>query len=239
MEYLEKNDTTGIVEALKVMTSTQLTQIEAILKCVAGPEREEFSTEEEYQEENKKFMMEMINSIEAVKLRLFDDVLDSYNEYLAMKFDLEKEFKRQNEESAAYVIQANSDIKNTAIVSLVATFLFPYALPVIAALGLSRVGFDTIQAKSNNNRIIRNNDIQIEIEEIQDPLYDLTCNLRSDYHASKKVFKELKEKANNGENIMPELIELVNPERVELERIDGAAFFLEIEEEPKQFIKRD
>ena len=231
--------TEAVVDMLKVMTATQLTQMEGLLKCDIEPKREDFATEEEYQIEKKLFNMEMIESIEEVKRKLFEDILDSYNEYLHLKYTTEEEFKKQNEESAAYIIQSSNDIKNTGIVSLLTTFMFPHAFPVIAALGLSRIGFDSLQSKINYNRIIRNNNTLQEINLIQDPLYDFTCTLRTDYHQSKNKFKELKERAANGETILPELIEMVNPEKVKLERVKGATVFIDtLETEPKQLTKQ-
>ena len=235
---LDNINTDNVVDILKVMTATQLTQLECILKSDIGPKREEFATEEEYLIEKKLFNLEMIRSVEEVKKQLFSDIVDSYNEFLHLKYDTEEELKKQNEESSAYIIYSSKDIKNTGIASLITTLLIPSALPVVAAIGLTRISFDTLQAKINLNRITRNNEALQKINSIQDPLYDFTCTLRTDYHESKEKFKELKERASKGENILPELIEMVNPEKVDLERIKGAAIVVgTIENEPKQLTK--
>ena len=226
-----------IVKLLKIKTAAQLTQIESILKCDIEPKREDCITEEEYLAKMKSFNIEMINSVEQLKKRLFNDVLDSYNNYLQMKYTAEKELKKQNEASAAYILYSGKDIKNSGIASLVTTLLIPSAFPIIAAIGLTRISFDTLQAKINLNRINKNNDALQKIKLVQDPFYEFTCTLRTDYHESKKKFEELKERANNGETIIPELIEMVNPEKVALERTQGAVVFVEKGEKPKQLTK--
>ena len=60
----------------------------------------------------------------------------------------------------------------------------------------------------------------------QDVFYEYIDILRTDYHKSNKELDELKRRAMNGENIMPELFEIVSPERVGLD-----ASFLELSEE--------
>ena len=72
----------------------------------------------------------------------------------------------------------------------------------------------------HNNRLEKNTNIQELFDLIQEPLYELTDKFRTDYLKSKKEFEELEEKAYAGDNIVKELMELINPERVGLELTD-------------------
>ena len=51
----------------------------------------------------------------------------------------------------------------------------------------------------------------------QDIFYEYIDTLRTDYHKSNKELDELRRRAINGENIMPKLLEILNPKRIGLD----------------------
>jgi len=229
-----------MVEMLKTITSAEMTGMEQLLLQVELPQREEYETEEEYKEDYKQFMLDMIDTIKDAKKGIFCNVLDAYNEFLYSKNDMDNRINTQNRESIEMMETAGRDIRNTGIATVVLSILLPSAIPIILVFSVTRASLDFLQSVFNTKRMLRNEQIREEMKNIQIPFFEFTCDLRSDYHKSNHELDALKEKALNGENIMGELIQIVSPERVSLQRVEGLNLLeMDEEEKPKQLIKKD
>ena len=97
------------------------------------------------------------------------------------------------------------------------SLLFPAIIPITLLATVPRVGFDLLRKKKCKNEIERIDMLKKEILLNQDIFYEYIDTLRTDYHKSNKKLDELKRRAMNGENIMPELFEILNPKRIGLD----------------------
>lgn len=230
------SNTKEIIEMLKMVVSNQMIQVENLILSEPLPKREDFQTEEEYNREVKEFMSDAIDVIEDAKKEIFVNVLDSYNDFLVMKNTIESPIKDQNKQAEETAFNAGRSIRNTAIGTAVLTLLLPSLFPIVIVVGVGRIGFKILEVKMCANTVARNMEMEEVLKNLQIPFFDFTCELRTDYHQSNKELKEMRERLENGENIMPDLMELIKPERLSLERVESLPFE---EDEQKQYFKQN
>ena len=180
-------------------------------------EPEEDRTPEEFEVIKRKLMLDLIDEVKSIKHNLFKNTLDSYNDMIIEMNRFKARFQDEQRESELMKEYINGSMKRTIIISAGVSILLPGLIPLVLIYDIPKLGFDSVIKKYHNNRI-ENNKMTNEIfETIQDPFFEFMDTLRTDYHHSNKVFKELEERACNGEDIINDLKELMNPERVGLE----------------------
>ncbi len=213
-------DSDNIVEVLKMQTSLVLSTYYEKLKRDIKPSREDYTSEEEYQIVSRMQELELIDQVKEIKHLVFSNILNMYNEFIIEKNGFDFTSKKQNEESIQIINYTNSDIKRAGIITIGVTILLPIIAPIVIVFNIPRIGIDLIENKYHSKRLYNNIMIDEELKKVQDPFYELVDTLRSDYHKSNKELKQLEDKALHGVDISTELIEFLDPERVNLERIE-------------------
>lgn len=216
-----------IVSTLKLLISSTLMDCCEALKKVEVPEDNQVETYKQLVAEMKK-----------VREGIFIDTLNSYNDFLTQKHQLESMINDQDKKNIQDILRYQSDFKNTSIVALVLSLLFPSYFPIIMGINIPRMGVDWIGSKRRMNKIVWNHIQMEEWNSIQNPFFDLTCDLREDYHKTKDEWKKLEEKATIGENIIPELISIMSPERLSLPEVK-IEDWIEMEEQPSLELKEE
>ena len=169
---------------------------------------------------NRMLMLSLIDEIRGIKHDLYSNILDNYNELVMEINTFKARSKNENEESIIMKDYLEHSMKKNLIISSGVSLLFPAIIPIVLIVNLPILGADALVLNYHNNRLEKNTNIQEVFDLIQEPLYELTDKFRTDYLKSKKEFEELEEKAYAGDNIVKELMELINPERVGLELTD-------------------
>ena len=209
-----------LVELLKNETSIILSTTYNELDSMVIDEIEEL----ESNVSNRIMNLQLIEEVKVIKHNIFLDILNTNNEVIRKKNHFETKFKTENKESEYIKEELDSSMKRTLIFSAGASLLLPKFIPLVLILGIPRLGADKLVKDYHVRRIEKNNSKEDILNRIQEPLYEFTDVLRTDYHKTKKELKELEERAINGDYILDELKEIVNPKRVGLE-------FIELEEE--------
>ena len=234
------------IQIIKLYVASVLSEYCESLENYELPKIEDYNNDVEYQEQYKKEMLEIINEVESTKKSLFISVLNSYNQFLTKKNEIERLIKNQNDISIQIIDNATSDLKRTGIMAIALTVLFPGLAPFIIVINIPRIGMDYSLKKNHNIRIMRNSYLEQEFKRIQIPFFDFTDILREDYHKSMKEIQLAKQKLLNGEEVIADLLKMMNPERVHLEKIDPYTFIEEMSEKeillneenkPKQYKK--
>ena len=179
--------------------------------------------EEKLNASNRMMNLKLIDEVKVIKHNLFSDILKTYNELIIEKNSFDSKIKLENKESEQIKEELNSSMKRTLIFSAGTSILLPGFIPLVLIIGIPRLGADKLMKDYHTRRIEENNHKEYLFKRVQEPLYELTDTLRTDYHKSMKELKELETRAINGDYIMDELKEIVNPKRVGLE-------FMELEE---------
>ena len=179
---------------------------------------------------NRMMNLQLIDEVKEIKHNIFLDVLNTYNELITEKNQFETILKSENKESEYIKEECESSMKRTLIFSAGASLLLPSFIPLVLIIGIPRIGVDKLMKDYHDYRINKNNEREDCLKRTQEPLYEFTDRLRTDYHKTNKELKELEERAINGDYIIDELKEIVNPKRVGLE-------FIELEEKEKVYTK--
>jgi len=169
---------------------------------------------------NRILMLKLLDEIKGLKHDLFSDTLETYNEILIEINKFRANYKNENYESELMKEYINGSMKRTIIISAGISILLPTLIPLVLVYDIPKLGFDTMIKKYHTDRIEDNNLTNEMYESVQNPLFEYMDTLRSDYFSSIKKLNKLEEKAINGENIISELKELINPENVGLELIE-------------------
>lgn len=164
-------------------------------------------------------MLKLLEEVEEIKHDLFIETLETYNRLIGEINLFKSRYKQENNESKKMIEIVNSSMKRTTIISIGVSVLAPSLIPLVLVIDIPKLVLDSIVKKYHRDNIDINLLTRDLYDTVQRPLYDLVCNLRSDYHKSKVEFKELEEKAIDGENIIEDLMILSNPERVGLMHI--------------------
>jgi hypothetical protein len=237
VNIVKVDDPKEVVEIFKVQISLMLSNYYEQVKNNVFPKKEDFSSIEEYETEYNLAIFDLIDEIEEIKHEMFTGVLESYNDFIIEKNTFDATASKENSESIELIDLTTYDMKKAGIITVGATILLPIIAPIVIVFNLPRIGMDVLSKKYHEKRLEYNSYIQGKFKEIQDPFYELTYSLRSDYHKSKQELKELKERALQGEDIADDLIPMLNPERVNLPYIPG---MVEIpKEEEKELIKKN
>lgn len=207
-------DNDSLVECIKMSVALELSFYEDELLYLDVPIREDFESLEEYECAEVQFMNRKIDEIKNIKHVYFSSILDSYN----MLLDEVLKVKNQDKFDRAALndlIELNKkNMKVTGITFLSLSVLFPNLIPLNALLGLPKIALDIIQNKSCLKALEEIDNEKEALFTLRDKFYEFVCTLRSDYHKSNKELDSLRERANNGENIIPELLDIISPKRI-------------------------
>lgn len=217
-----------LIEALKneisIILSTTYNELDNMIFDVIE--------EEEFNVVNRMMNLQLIDEVQVIKHNIFLDILNTYNEIIREKNHFESKLKKENKESEYMKEELESSMKRTLIFSAGASLLLPKLIPLVLIIGIPRLGADKLVKDYHSRRIEKNNYKEDIFKRTQEPLYEFTDTLRTDYHKTKKELKELEERAINGDYIIDELKEIVNPERVGLE-------FIDLEEEKEKVLTKE
>ena len=236
------------LKTTKLAVTASLAEVEDELLTLEIPRREDFATDEEYEQETKQFMLDVISDIRMLKKDLFCNVLNAYNSVLDTKRQIDEVVDRSVKESKAVSAYSKKHIQSSLLTTGIITICLPELFPLAFVIGGANVGYDVIMDKYGKKRVENLLKIQEDFKKTQYDFYDFTYDLRTDYHSSNKEMDELEKKAEDGENIIGPLSELLNPERMNLRRLkpeELAAFeeeaerFFTDDEEPKEYVKKD
>lgn len=235
------NDATKM---LKAMVSSLYVEWLDDLMEVDLPQDVDFDSKEEYEKACKEFMIDLVDQAKEYKEDIFRNVLASYNQFLSSKHDFETYAQKQDAESIEGIEKMTLDMKSVGMVSLFLTFILPQSLPYIILLNGPRIGLDVMSRKRFEKNLEQTRIAREQMKSIQDPMFWFTDQLRTDYHKSNQEFKELRERASNGENIIEKLTEMMSPERLALKRENilkelSFEFPKEQQEETKQYTKKE
>ena len=239
-QVIEVNNGEELVDALKYISSTILSESYETLKQGILPKKEEFATTEEYELAHNKSSLELINEIESIKKDVFTSVLDIYNNFLSEKAETERLYKLQKEESYKLIEYTSHHMKRLCIFTVGESLILPVYTPVFIIINGPRVVLDYV-VKKKNEKIIEIGGILIEeYKNIQYPLYEFLDTLRSDYHKSKRELEEIKTKSLEGKEIEKDLLPIINPERINLPIIESKSIPAEHQEDkPIQYINKN
>lgn len=218
LDIVEVDNPEEFINLLKDQGSTIMSHTYNILDQITLDNNEK--QPEELDVINRMLMLELLDEIKRIKHELFENVLDSYNDLIREMNVLRIQFSQENKDSIEMKEYIERSMKRTMIISAGISIIFPGLIPLVLIYDIPKLGFDTMIKKYHENRLDDNNMSEELFETVQKPLYELMDILRTDYHHSLNIFNELEEKALNGENIINELKELINPERVGLELIE-------------------
>lgn len=214
------------VEDVKFFNTMELSFYRDAILSFNVPKREHYSSLEEFNKAYIDFMISKIEEVKNIKHTVFVNALKEYDNLLNDVHKL-KRYEPETREAFEELIDfSNKDIRRAAIIAFNLSLWFPAVIPVTLLVSAPRVGFDLLQKKKYKKKLEKIAEVKKNVLSHQDVFYEYIDILRTDYHKSNKELDELKRRAMNGENIMPELFEIVSPERVGLD-----ASFLELSEE--------
>ena len=226
-----------LIETLISSVAFSMSEWEEGLLEVEVPTREECDSDEEYKEVMVYMMTELVDEVKDRKKRLFVSNLNSYNDFLSMKNQILPAKQERAKQAEVVIGQAYKNLKRTGIISLVVTLIVPGALPIVLIIAVPLVLRD-VAMKLFSDKLIRDAErLEVSVNFVQDAFYDLVNRLRDDYHQSNKELDLLRERAEKGENVIPELLEIVRPERVNLTKEQGR--LIQESEEYKQKVKKE
>lgn len=173
--------------------------------------------------------IEQINQIEFIKKILFEEILQTYNEFLITKNLLELYINKENNKRNNVIELSDYDIKEKGIVTITASLLLPMVAPIVISIAVPVIGLDYYLKIINQKMLELNEAILKEYQRVHKELSQFENTLRTDYHSTKKRLEDLKEKALMGEEITNDLLEIVNPESIGLNKISFDITSLEID----------
>ena len=229
--------TPNLTGLAKIQTSGMLSMKYDEILQKPQPKKEDYATEEEYQGAVKSFMLDTLEYVSLCKKASFVLILDRYNHFLGTIHNLEEMKKKAEKDHIQEIERLSKDQSRTFFASAIASLLFPAGFPLYLTYMFAKIGYNRVKINKQITTFANEEALYRMTKEMQNELYDFVCTLRSDYHATNHELKELKERAEKGENIMPQLLEIISPERVGLERIDPR-FLMNQEEEKKQEIPK-
>ena len=219
VKVIEVTDPKQIVEILKIEISKILSESsEKLMESL--PNREDFQTESEYELIKRMSMIELVDQTREIKHNIFSGILENYNNLITEINRFNNKSVRENKESEMMKKYLDSSNKKILVISLGISLLLPGLIPLVLIIDVPRLGTNMLLKKYFNERLVRNKITKNIMTKTQDPYYELTDTLRTDYHKSKEELNELEHKAIIGEDISGKIKEILNPERIGIKAID-------------------
>ena len=158
----------------------------------------------------------LLETIEVAKKTIFQNVLESYNNYLREGVDIKSSLKKIVSYNEANIKRANHDIVATTIVVTATVILLPGIAPIVIGISIPKYGLDILAKKGNLKQMAEIKQFIEEYDSIRPEFFELTDTLRTDYHRTNKKIKELKERALAGENVIEDVMSLLDLETIGL-----------------------
>lgn len=215
--FLVAGDDDCFLEGIKLSNALELSFYKDEILCLDIPNREDYESLEEYNKANIEFMINKVDEIKNIKHTIFVNALKTYDDILNDVYTIKKCDSEERSLLNEMIDFSNKDVKRAGMVAFYLSLLFPAIIPITLLANGPRVVFDLLQKKKCKNELERIDMLKEEILLNQDIFYEYIDTLRTDYHKSNKKLDELKRRAMNGENIMPELFEILNPKRIGLD----------------------
>ena len=220
VQVIEVSDPTQITEVLKVEISKVLSESTKEL-MESLPKKEDYKTESEYDLMKRMAMIDMIDKTKELKHEIFKQILNNYNNLLDEIIKFKNLSATENKNLELMDSYLDQRVKRTLILSLGISLFFPSIIPIIIMVDIPEIGSNRLLKKVYRARLENNKKIKNTMEQVQEPLYEFSDILRTDYHKSNEELKELEHKAIIGEDISENIKELLNPERIGLKRIEN------------------
>lgn len=215
--FLVAGDDDCFLEGIKLSNALELSFYKDEILCLDIPNREDYESLEEYNKANIEFMINKVDEIKDIKHTIFVSALKTYDDILNDVYTIKKCDSEERSLLNEMIDFSNKDVKRAGMIAFYLSLLFPAIIPITLLASVPRVGFDLLQKKKCKNELERIDILKKKILLNQDIFYEYIDTLRTDYHKSNKKLDELKRRAMNGENIMPELFEILNPKRIGLD----------------------
>ena len=208
------------IETIKKITQQALIKEYKKLKAYTNIDRANYETEKEYQEALVKKMTELTEQVRKEKLAVFRKSLDSYNDFLENRQEAKKIKKEITQTADEQIKLIDNEIRHIGIMTAALAIFFPTAIPLILMTSIPRIAERTSTKKKFSQKKEKTTLNDKELRDLQDIYYDFIDTLRTDYHTSNQELAEIMKQAEQGENIIPNLLEIINPERVNLPLVD-------------------
>ena len=215
--FLVAGDDDCFLEGIKLSNALELSFYKDEILCLDIPNREDYESLEEYNKANIEFMINKVDEIKDIKHTIFVSALKTYDDILNDVYTIKKCDSEERSLLNEMIDFSNKDVKRAGMIAFYLSLLFPAIIPITLLASVPRVCFDLLQKKKCKNELERIDILKKKILLNQDIFYEYIDTLRTDYHKSNKKLDELKRRAMNGENIMPELFEILNPKRIGLD----------------------
>jgi len=220
------------IDFIKLKMASLFESKQEELRSYEPPKRQESQTEEEYQKAYKDFMLEQIEYITNLKHLNFASYLEKYNAFLSAKREAIEVFDRNKQKELEEIQKKLTQKKVNFWTSALLSLVFPQGIITFAVLGVGRNIIYNRTIKSDTEDIVKIEIAKEALEKTHTGIYDLCCDLRADYHKSKKECEELKKRALAGEDIIEDLVKMMSPERISLQ--SPKKMQQEMEEKEKQ-----
>lgn len=215
--FFVAGDDDYFLDGIKLSNALELSFYKDEILCLDIPNREDYESLEAFNKANIEFMINKVDEIKNIKHTIFVSALKTYDDILNDVYTIKKSDSEERRLLNEMIDFSNKDVKRAGMIAFYLSLLFPAIIPITLLASAPRVGFGLLQKKKCKNELERIDMLKKEILLNQDIFYEYIDTLRTDYHKSNKELDELKRRAMNGENIMPELFEILNPKRIGLD----------------------
>ncbi len=223
LQIADKETLEDMINTLKYTLSIVMTDAYCLLIMASMEER------------SIEYNLQLINEIESLKKEVFELVLCSFNNFIKDKNLISARASKEISIRKDIIEQMEQNIKKTNIISVGSLLLLPMLSLFIIPLGALKIELDKFRKNESEEIMEITESIKNDYETAHIAFYQLTDSLRTDYLQSKRKLEELRQKALEGQEIIDDLIQLVNPESINLPLFD--ILTPEVEESTKQYIK--
>ena len=215
--FFVSEDDAHFLEAIKLSNALELSFYKDEVLYQDIPNREDYESLEDFNKANIQFMVNKVDEIKNIKHTTFVSTLKAYNDILNDVYKIKRCDFEEGRLFNEMIDYSNNDIKRAGMIAFYLSLLFPAIIPITLLVSVPRVGFDLLQKRNCKRELEKIDILKKKILLNQDIFYEYIDTLRTDYHKSNKELDELRRRAINGENIMPKLLEILNPKRIGLD----------------------
>lgn len=215
--FFVSEDDAHFLEGIKLSNALELSFYKDEVLYLDIPNREDYESLEDFNKANIEFMVNKVDEIKNIKHTTFVSTLKAYNDILNDVYKIKRCDSEEGRLFNELIDHSNNDIKRTGMIVFYLSLLFPAIIPITLLANVPRTGFDLLQKRNCKRELEKIDILKKKILLNQDIFYEYIDTLRTDYHKSNKELDELRKRAMNGENIMPKLLEILNPKRIGLD----------------------
>lgn len=215
--FFVSEDDAHFLEGIKLSNALELSFYKDEVLYQDIPNREDYESLEDFNKANTQFMVNKVDEIKNIKHTTFVSTLKAYNDILNDVYKIKRCDSEEGRLFNEMIDYSNNDIKRAGMIAFYLSLLFPAIIPITLLASVPRVGVDLLQKRNCKRELEKIDILKKKILLNQDIFYEYIDTLRTDYHKSNKELDELRRRAINGENIMPKLLEILNPKRIGLD----------------------